>query len=353
MFFQPQKLLPPHLLKSIWDWFKPHLTTTYLLLFAASFGLSLALGSCNSSPNSNSSPTSSGDGTAKVTVVRIGHQPHGAPLLLKATGTLEKRLAPMGVSVEWVEFPAGPPIMAAMGEGKVDMGMAGEVPPLFAQANGLPIVYVANEQPVPELMGILVRKNSPIKTLADLKGKKITVTKASVGHYMLVQALSRVGLTLEDVQVVYLPPPEGQEAFRRGEVDVWVGWSPFLAALEESMPVRLLANGDGLTKNTDFYFATRSFASSNYDIVKVAIEEMRQVGIWATKNPEEAAKIIAAKNNMKLATALKMTKMNYYGAQPIQDRAIEEQQRIADTFFRLGLLPKQIRVEDVVWKGRS
>ncbi|MFB2924125.1 MULTISPECIES: sulfonate ABC transporter substrate-binding protein [Aerosakkonema] len=353
MLFKLHKLLLPDLLKSISDWFKLRLTAIFLLLFAGSLALSLALGSCNSSTNSNSSVASSGDGIGKVTVVRIGHQPHGAPILLKARGTLEKHLASMGLSVQWVEFPAGPPIMAAMAEGKVDMGMAGEVPPLFAQASGVPLVYVANEQPVPTMMGILVRNNSPIKTLADLKGKKITATKASAGHYLLIQALLRTGLTLDDVQAVYLPPPEGQEAFRRGEVDVWVGWDPFLAILEDSMPVRLLANGEGLTKNTNFYFATRFFASKYYDIVKIVIEEMRQVGIWASNHPQLAAKIIAANTNMKLATALKITKRNFYGAQPIQDRAIEEQQRIADTFFRLGLLPKQIRVEDVVWKGRS
>ncbi|HEY9597981.1 MAG TPA: aliphatic sulfonate ABC transporter substrate-binding protein, partial [Cyanophyceae cyanobacterium] len=225
-------------------------------------------------------------------------------------------------------------------------------PPIFAQANGVPFVYVANDPPVPESMGILVANDSPIRTLSDLKGKKITATKASAGQYFLVQALIKAGLTLDDVELVDLPPPEGQEAFKKGKVDAWVGWSPFLIELQESSPVRLLTNAEGVMNDTNFYLITRSFANSHDEIVKIAIAQARKVGIWATNHPDEAAKILSANKRLNPALALKITQSRRYKALPIQDRTIEEQQRVAETFFRLGLLPKRIWVEDAMWKGK-
>lgn len=338
-------------MRSVWRKIKLQLRTAFLLWFILGFCLIFSLGSCRPERLVNTDTTAiANQPPSQAKVLRIGHQPHGAGLLLKVRGTLEKRLAPMGVSVEWIQFPAGPPIMAAMQEGKIDMGYAGIVPPLFAQANDVPFVYVANEPATPEAVGILVPKNSSIQTLSDLKGKRITATKASAGYYLLLQALLKSGLTLKDVEFVDLPPPQAQEAFKRGEVDAWVGWNPFLAQLQESMSVRLLTNAEGLMNDRNFYMTTRSFASNHYDLVKIAIAEIRTTGIWANNHPTDAAKILAASTKLNLTAALQDIKSRRFGAQPIQDRAIEDQQRIAETFFRLGLLPKRIWVEDAVWK---
>lgn len=318
-----------------------------LLLFLVGFSLSLIGASCTLNTLLNRvSPAPN----SETEVVRIGHQPHGVPPILKKMGSLEKRLLPMGFKVEWKEFPAGLPIMEALGKGEIDLGMAGEVPPLFAQAKGLPILYVANEPPLPQLITILVTKDSPIQSLENLKGKKIAVAKASAGQYLLIQALNKIGLTLNDVEAVYLLPPEGMKAFENGEVDAWAIWDPFFALIEEKKPVRILTTGEGLSNNMNFYFVTQSFAN-NYDkIIKIVIDEMRKVGLWVPTHQQEAAEILASNTGLKLSVALKIIQRARYEAQPIQDQAIEEQQRIADTFFRLGLLPKSIRVEDAVWK---
>jgi sulfonate transport system substrate-binding protein len=326
----------------------PHWVFIYSLLFIVGLCLSLVLGSCVPYNSLNSVVTATENQPPEV--VRIGYQPHGAPPLLKVRGTLEKHLAPMGVSVEWTEFAAGAPIMAAMGEGKIDIGQVGAVPALFAQADGVPFVYIANEPPAPTRVGIVVRRDSPIQTLADLKGKKIAFTKASSAHYLVSQALIKAGLRFEDVQGIYLPPREGLVALERKEVDAWAGWDPFFAEVEDRMPVRILTNGDGLTQGINFYVATNDFTSNHFDIVKIVIEQMRQVGIWSNQNPPSAAKIIARQTGLKLSTALKISERRRYEAQPIQEQAIEEQQRIAETFFRLGLLSKRIWVEDAVWK---
>jgi sulfonate transport system substrate-binding protein len=254
--------------------------------------------------------------------------------------------------VKWVEFPAGPPMIAAMGKDEVDLGFTGGVPAVFGQAQDIPLVYVAGGPPAPKFSGILVRQDSTIKTLADLKGKKIAATKASIAYYLLFQALREGGLALEEIQFVDVPPPKGLEALRKGEVDAWVCWYPFLAQLQETMPVRLLTDGEGLISDRVYYVATRSFVNHHFDLIPILMEEMRSAGIWANNNQEKVAQIIAPNLKQEKSVALKTIASRTNGAAQIQDRAIEEQQRIADTFFRLGILPKQIRVEDAVWKGK-
>lgn len=324
----------------------------YTLLFTLVFCLSLAVASCHSQLINNSTAKTKNAPSNLTRVVRIGHQRFGALFYLKAKNSLENRLAKMGWSVEWTEFAAGPPILEAIGKGKIDLGYAGVAPPIFAQSEGVPFVYIANDSALPGSMGIIVPQDSPIRTLADLKGKKIAATQKTAGHYLLIRALTQGGLQLKDAQFVDLPPPKAQEAFVRGEVDAWAIWQPFIAQLQETMPVHFLANSDRLMNDRNFYLASRSFASDFPDIVKIVMGETRQMATWITKNPELAAEFISARTGMKITTAILLTKSRHYDLLPIQDRAVEEQQRIAEIFFRLGLLPERIWVEDVIWKQK-
>jgi sulfonate transport system substrate-binding protein len=201
----------------------------YTLLFTLVFCLSLAVASCKSQQINNSTAKTKKAPSNLTRVVRIGHQRFGALFYLKAKNSLENRLAKMGWSVEWTEFAAGPPILEAIGKGKIDQGYAGVAPPIFAQSEGVPFVYIANDSALPGSIGIIVPQDSPIRTLADLKGKKIAATQKTASHYLLIRALTQGGLQLKDAQFVDLPPPKAQEAFVRGEVDAWAIWQPFLA----------------------------------------------------------------------------------------------------------------------------
>lgn len=323
----------------------------YTLLFMLVFCFILAL-ACKLGFINNSTAKTQNLPSNLTKVVRIGYQRFGALFYLKAKGSLETRLAEIGWSVEWTEFAAGLPILAAIGKGKIDLGYAGVAPPIFAQSDGVPFVYIANDSALPGSIGIIVPQDSPIRTLADIKGKKIAATKKTAGHYLLIRALTQGGLQLTDAQWVDLSPPKAQEAFVRGEVDAWAIGQPFLAQLEETMPVHFLTNSDGLTNDRNFYLENRSFASDFPDIVKIVMEETRPMATWITKNPEPAAKFISARTGMKITTALMLTKSRRYDLRQIQDRAVEEQQRIAEILFRLGLLPDRIWIEDVIWKQK-
>src|SRR5262249_13934412 len=154
--------------------------------------------------------------------------------LLKPTGILEERLKPLGYTVSWKEFPAGPQLIEAVNVGAVDFAHTGEAPPVFAQSEGAPILYIAHEPEAPKADAIIMLKDSPIKTVADLKGKKVALNKGSNVHYLLVKALEKAGLSYSDVEVTFLPPADGRAAFEKGAVDAWVIWEPFRAAAEIS-----------------------------------------------------------------------------------------------------------------------
>src|SRR5580700_3841651 len=196
-------------------------------------------------------------------VVRIGFQKYGKLVLLKSKGTLEDKLRAAGYSVVWTEFPSGPPLLEALNVGAIDFGNAGEAPPIFAQAAGAPLQYVAFEPPAPKGEAILVAKDSKLNSVADLRGKKVALNKGSNVHYLLVKALEKAGVKYSDIEPVFLAPADARAAFERGAVDAWVIWDPFQAAVEAATGARTLTDATGLAPNRQFYFADQKFANAN------------------------------------------------------------------------------------------
>src|SRR5437016_1424872 len=187
-----------------------------------------------------------GAAVAQEKVVRIGHQTLGAYTLLKQRGILEERLTALGYALSWKQYPGGPQLLEAIKTGEVDFAHAGEAPPIFAQAAGAPLLYIGHEPASPKTEAILVPRESPIKTLADLKGKKIGLNRGSNVHYLLVRALEKAGLKYTDVEPIFLPPVAGRAAFEKGTVDAWVIWEPNRTDAEISLGARTLADGTGL-----------------------------------------------------------------------------------------------------------
>lgn len=286
---------------------------------------------------------------AQAETLRIGYQKYGTLVLLKAKGTLEKRLAEQGVEVKWTEFPGGPQLLEGLNVGSVDFGVTGETPPVFAQAAGADLLYVAHEPPAPTGEAILVPKDSSIKSVAELKGKKVALNKGSNVHYLLVRALEDAGLKYSDIQPVYLPPADARAAFERGSVDAWVIWDPFQSAAEHQLQARTLRDGSGLVDNHQFYLATRPYAEKNPQVINVLIEEIRGVGEWVKGNVNEATAQVAPLIGLSPEITRQAVERQGYGAQLITPDVITAQQKIADTFTDLKLIPKQLSIKDVIW----
>lgn len=274
-------------------------------------------------------------------VLRVGHQ-KGWLSLLKGRGTLEKRLAPLGVKVAWTEFNAGPVQLEALNVGSIDFGDVGEAPPIFAQAAGAPLIYAASTVPRPRLEAVIVPKGSPIQSVADLKGKRIAFNKGSNVHYFLVKLLQKHGLQYRDVQPVFLAPPDARAAFERGAVDAWAIWDPFLASAQKTLDARLLADATGVANNRAFYFTSRDFAARNADVLRIAVQEVAAIDTWVEKNQTAAAAELSSLLGLdRSVTELFVSRVGY-GTLPVSREILAEQQAIADTFFDLKLIPRKL-----------
>jgi sulfonate transport system substrate-binding protein len=286
-------------------------------------------------------------------VVRIGFQKYGKLVLLKSRGALEEKLKPLGYRVSWTEFPSGPPLLEALNVGAIDFGVAGETPPIFAQVAGAPLVYLAYDPPAPQGEAILVPKDSPLTSIADLKGKKVALNKGSNVHYLLVKALEKAGLKYTDIQTVFLAPADALAAFTRGSVDAWVIWDPYEAAAEASTGARVLADGTGLVANYQFYFASKSFLASNAKAVDVVLEALNETDVWTKNNIQAVAEQLSPSVGLPASVLAVSLRRESYGILPISDEVIASQQRIANAFLALGLVPKAITVADVQRKSGS
>ncbi len=281
-------------------------------------------------------------------VVRIGYQKYGTLILLKAKGGLDEKLQALGYGVSWTEFPAGPQLLEALNAGVIDFGSTGEAPPIFAQAAGAPLVYVGNEPPAPLGEAILVPKSSPIQSVADLKGKTVALNKGSNVHYLLLRALEKAGVAYADIKPVFLAPADARAAFERGSVDAWAIWDPYYAAAQAATGARTLVTGVDLVPNVQFYLATRAFATQDGKAVDALIAALDEVDRWAGKNTAEVANQLSDAIHVPapiIATALGRQS---YGVVRIAPSVVVEQQKVADAFASLKLLPKPVSIADAV-----
>lgn len=287
-----------------------------------------------------------------ATELRIGYQKSASLFVLqKAQGTLEKRLATLGVGVKWIEFPAGPQLLEGLNLGSVDVGYVGEAPPIFAQAAGARFVYIGYDPASPEAEALLVPKDSAIRSVADLKGKKIALNKGSNVHYLLVKLLEKHGLKPADVQPVYLAPADARAAFESKNVDAWVIWDPFAAAAEKAIGARVLASGKGVVNNYAYYLAERNYAAANAQVLKVLFDDSVERGAWLKANVRQAAALIAPLQGLP-ADVVELSLRRYeFKVQPVPASVIADQQKLADTFFELKLIPRAIAVRDAAAAG--
>src|SRR6195952_757210 len=286
---------------------------------------------------------------ADAAELRIGYQKSSVNLMVvRERKLLEARLP--GLATKWVEFPAGPQILEALAVGSLDLGFTGDTPPVFAQASGKDIWYAGLEPPKPASSAILVPADSSIRTLADLKGKRVGFQKGSSAHFLVVRGVEKGGLQGSDIPPVYLTPSDARAAFERGSLDAWGIWDPYYAAAEIDGRARVLSTGVGLTSNNSYYLASRALTAKPA-LVKALFDALSEADAWVKSNRTETAHFLSAASGLPLATTIRFIERRTSGPVAHLSAAdIADQQRIADTFARLGLIPRPLRVADVVWQ---
>lgn len=290
----------------------------------------------------------SAQGTAPSTV-RIGYQKSSTLIaVLKAQGVLEKQLAPLGVKVSWHEFTSGLPLLEALNLDNLDFSAdVADTVPVFAQAAGAKLTFVAQEAPSPSAQAIVVKADSPLKSVADLKGRKVGFAKAAGAHYLLIAALEKAGLSLKDIEPAYLTPADGRAAFEKGAIDAWVVWDPFLSAAQRQSQVRVLADGTGIASYQRYYLAATRYAQARPDVLNVLYTELDRAGKWVKQSPKDAAALLAPVWGIDAATVEQANERRSYAVRPATAANIGEQQKIADAFFAEKLLPRRIDALDV------
>ena len=304
----------------------------------------LALSACSpkDAPQTSAETTES---SYVASDVRIGYQRSSTLMtLLKESGELEQELAKKNVKVSWHEFTSGQPLLEALNTGSVDVTAdVADTVPVFAQAAQAKLTYYAKETASPNAQAILIPQNSSIKTIADLKGKKIAVTKAAGSHYLLIAALNSVGLSFDDITPAWLSPADGRAAFQHGGVDAWVTWEPYVSSGTVVQHAKVLASGEGLANYVRYYLTAQKFAQENPAILKDIINSLEVKADWVKANPDEAAKILAPLwGDLPLEVVLKANSNRSYNVQAVDVADMQEQQKIADAFFNEKLIPNTI-----------
>jgi sulfonate transport system substrate-binding protein len=284
-----------------------------------------------------------------LTEIRIGYQKNGVLVIARQRRTLEDHFAGQNIGIKWLEFSSGPPMLEAMNVGSIHYGAVGDSPPIFAQAAGAAIVYAAG-QPITNGQGILVPKDSPIRSLADLKGKRIGFTKGSSAHNVVLLALKKAGLTYGDITPVYLSPPDAGPAFAQGSIDAWSIWDPYFAIGELKQNGRVLVNASEVGRTNSFYIANREFAQRNALILKQIIDVTSATARWAEDHRGDVAQSLSAVTGIPLDIQTIAANRSSFVVGPVTDEIVLTQQDVADRFHQLGLIPRPIVVRDAVWR---
>jgi NitT/TauT family transport system substrate-binding protein/sulfonate transport system substrate-binding protein len=284
------------------------------------------------------------------TTLRVGFQ-KGEPVLVaaKENHAFETALNPLGITVSWLEFPFGPPMLEAMRVGSIDIGGVGDTPPIFAQAARADLVYIASRPSNGDSSAVLVPAGSTLQSLHDLKGKKVAFARGSSAHNLTLAALEKAGLTIDDIQPIYLAPADAAAAFAHGDIDAWTIWDPYFAIAEARPGVRVLASSNNITPQNSFYLASRAYAAQAPAVIDKIVASLGEVGAWCGGHPAEVAKLLSDGTGVPLQYMTRAMNRTSFRSVPMTDALLADQQQVADRFSGLHLIPTKLNVRDYAW----
>ncbi len=213
-------------------------------------------------------------------------------IVLKQQGLLEQEFAGDKIGVRWVQSLGSNKALEFLNAGSIDFGSSAGAAALIGAINGNPIksIYVFSR---PEWTALVTMPNTPIKSVADLKGQRIAATRGTDPHIFLVRALATAGLTEHDVKLVLLQHPDGRTALERGDVAAWAGLDPMMAAAEIESGARLFYRNAGA--NTWGVLNVReAFAGDNPELVRRVLATYERARRWSAEHPAELKALMVA-----------------------------------------------------------
>ncbi|RFS87406.1 ABC transporter substrate-binding protein [Actinomadura spongiicola] len=293
------------------------------------------------------SACSSGDDGSEggEVVLRVGDQ-KGASIqqMLTAAGQLDG----LTYKIKWSLFTSGPPILEGVNAGSVDFGSVGNTPPVFAAAAKARIVIVGATESRVTGQGIVVPKGSTLRAPAELKGKKVAVAKGSSAHYHLLSVLTKNGLSFDDIEPQYLQPSDALTALTGGRVDAWATWEPYTAQAELNNGARVLVDGTGYTNGYGFQVTSRTTLKNERRAaaLKDFLSRYQRAVQWSNANSARWAAIWAKQTRLPGPVAERAVQRRLSAIIPIDDAVIASEQRIADSFYDVKVIPAKVTIAD-------
>jgi sulfonate transport system substrate-binding protein len=287
---------------------------------------------------------------AESKTLRMGFQKGEAILVAaKAHKVLETALRPKGYTVEWIEFPFGPPMLEAMRVGSIDLGAVGDTPPVFAQAAHGDVLYVAAERGRPQSM--LLPAGSRIETLADLKGRKVAFGRGSSAHHFTLLVLEKAGLRYDEIQPIYLGPADAGAAFERGAIDVWSIWEPYASLFNTRLGVRTLTTNKEAGQQYSFFMGSGPFVRANPALASSVVDLFIETARQAQGHHADVAAALATTTGIPLDVWVRALVDDPFQVMRMDDALTQSQQKVAERFRALNLIPVDLKVSDIVWRG--
>ncbi|KQX12309.1 sulfonate ABC transporter substrate-binding protein [Streptomyces sp. Root431] len=281
--------------------------------------------------------------------VTIGvHRSNPSLYHLSRLGFAEQELAALGETVTWHPYTDGVRTGAFLADGTIDFGGTGSTPPVTAQAAGHDIVYTAVSAPRPGHGALLVPEDSPVRTVADLKGGTVHLAVGSWQTHLVAKALDDAGLSYATDITPVRGDSTSEEKLRSGEITAWVAQGAELAAAHRTGGLRTLIRTGEVITDRSVFFARRDLAEERPELVEALTRALRRADDWAAAHPREAAEIAAADQGGTVddwETALRALP---WTIEEVTEEFVAEQQQAADIFHRTGFIDRAITVADAL-----
>ena len=307
--------------------------------------LLIAATACGTGAAETGAGSGSGSANGKITL-RVGDQKGtGLQALLQASGQLRD----LPYAITWSQFTSGPPILEAINAGSVDLGAVGNAPPVFAAAAGSRIRIVGVAEKGAGGQAIVVPPGSPIRTPADLKGKRVAVAKGSSAHFHLLSVLKKEGLAFSDITPQYLQPSDALAAMSAGRIDAWAIWDPYTAQAQEQVKARILVDGTGYVNGYEFQITGEDALadSARAKALGDLVARIRTAHTWANAHPAEWAAVFGKLTGLPPAVVTTTVARNRYTDLKLDASVITREQQVADAFSAAGLIPGTVRIADI------
>jgi len=278
--------------------------------------------------------------------LNVGDQKTELQSLLAAAGELDD----LPYKIKWATFTSGAPELEALNAGAVDFAGTGNTPPIFSAAAGGKIVIVSAGRDSATGDAVLVPRGSSVRTVADLKGKRVAVAKGSSAHGNLLLQLKKAGLQPTDVETTFLAPSDGYAALSSGRVAAWVVWDPFTAQAEQQLGARVVSNGKGVANGLAFQMASHAALAepARNSAIKDLVARTVRAHIWSKAHPQQWARAYSRQSGLPYAVTLATARRSDDDPITLTPQVVADEQKLADAFADAKVVPTRPNIAGII-----